>query len=76
MTAKRPPVMQCAVCRRPLVRAAALLKGLPVGPVCAVSAGLVSKPAAARAQGLLDFHPSTAAAVVRDELTIDLFEGV
>ena len=73
---KRPAIMQCAVCRRPLVRAAALLKGLPVGPACAVSAGLVSKPGAAPAQGLLDFRPSMAAAVVRDELAIDLFEGV
>lgn len=72
----RPAIMQCAVCRRPLVRAAALLKGLPVGPVCAVSAGLAPKPGAAQAQGLLDFRPSMAAAVVRDELTIDLFEGV
>lgn len=67
--------MKCAACGRPMKRAAALLKGLPVGPVCAVSAGLVSKPGTARAQGQLDFTPSTAAAVVRDELTIDLFEG-
>lgn len=56
-------------------RAAALLKGLPVGPVCAVSAGLVSKPGAARAQGQLDFTPSTAAHVARCEQTPDMFEA-
>lgn len=67
--------MKCAACGRPMKRAAALLKGLPVGPVCAVSAGLVSKPGAARAQGQLDFAPSTAAAVVRCEQTPDMFEA-
>ena len=56
-------------------RAAALLKGLPVGPVCAVSAGLVAKPGAGRAQGQLDFTPSAAVRVERCKLTPDLFEG-
>lgn len=66
--------MRCAVCHRPLVRAAALLKGLPVGPVCSVSAGLAPKPGAARAQGLLDFTPSTAVRIERCEQTPDMFE--
>lgn len=68
--------MRCAVCHRPLARAAALLKGLPVGPVCAVSAGLVAKPGSARAQGQLDFTPSVAVRVERCEQTPDMFEAV
>ena len=33
--------MVCAVCHRPMARAAALMGGYPVGPKCAVSAGLI-----------------------------------
>ena len=53
--------MICAVCHRPLFKAAALQRGLPVGPVCAVAAGLLS-PKTPRAEG-----------ATRDTLTIDLF---
>lgn len=67
--------MKCAACGRPMKRAAALLRGLPVGPVCAVSAGLAPKPGAARAQGQLDFTPSTAVHVARCERTPDMFEA-
>ena len=34
--------MQCARCRRPIDKPAALFGGLPVGPVCAVRLGLVA----------------------------------
>lgn len=33
--------MRCAVCRRPITKAAALRKGLPVGPTCAINVGLI-----------------------------------
>lgn len=65
--------MRCCICGRPLARAAALKGGLPVGPVCAASAGLVA-PRGAKAKGPqreLDLAP--APAVERDSLTIDMF---
>lgn len=55
--------MVCAVCHRPMAKAAALMDGLPVGPKCALAAGLL--------------HPkrnTQDAQVVRDTLTIDLFQ--
>lgn len=65
--------MQCAVCRRPLARAAALLKGQPVGPVCAAAKGLTKPRAAALATGDLFAIPSTQTVPFRDTLTLDLF---
>ena len=53
--------MVCAVCHRPLFKAAALQGGYPVGPVCAVAAGLVA-PKTPRPEG-----------VTRDTKTFDLF---
>jgi hypothetical protein len=58
---KQYPRMQCAVCRRPLQRAAALLKGQPVGRVCAANAGLVQPRKAAEPLA------------TRDTQTLDLF---
>ena len=59
--------MRCCKCNRPLLRAVALSNGLPVGPVCAVTAGLVQskgKAAALPAQHQLPFV---------DTDTLDLF---
>lgn len=70
---KPPGTMHCAVCRRPLSRAAALLKGQPVGPVCAASKGLTKPRAAAPTTGDLFAVPVTQAAPFRDTLTIDMF---
>lgn len=53
--------MVCAICHRPMLKAAALQGGYPVGPVCAVAVGLVD-PKTPRADG-----------VTRDTKTIDLF---
>jgi hypothetical protein len=54
--------MFCAVCRRPMFKAAALQGGYPVGPVCAIAVGLLpSKSTRA--------HDP----VTRDSLTLDLF---
>ena len=58
--------MVCAVCHRPMLKAAALQGGYPVGPVCAVAAGLLAPP---KARGL--FGPDH---VTRDHLTQDLFQ--
>lgn len=55
--------MVCAICHRPMLKAAALSGGLPVGPVCAAAAGLL--PAKDRA-GARD-------APFRDTATLDLF---
>lgn len=38
---KKYPPMRCCKCNRTLQRAVALKDGQPVGPVCAVAAGLV-----------------------------------
>lgn len=66
--------MQCAVCRRPLLRAAALRKGLPVGRTCAIKQGLVEVRSASL-QGELDLVVSSGQteAVVRDTLTVEMF---
>ena len=54
--------MVCAICGRALTKAAALSRGMSVGPGCAVSAGLVQrKPATARV------------AEHGDSFTLDLF---
>jgi len=63
--AKKPELiksagMRCAMCGRRLARAAALVQGQPVGPACAVSAGLVE---------------ARAGVVTRDSRTLDLFGG-
>lgn len=64
---KKPyPRMVCAICHRPMLKAAALQGGYPVGPVCALSAGLLP-PRKHRAGTARDTH------LVRDTLTIDLF---
>lgn len=55
--------MVCAICHRPMLKAAALQGGYPVGPVCAVAAGLVA-PKGQHAQ---------AGTVTRDTQTLDLF---
>lgn len=68
------PRMQCAVCKRPMAKAAALLGGLPVGPVCAEKNGLFpfsNRPAVGKRAKAPD--PT---AVVRDTQAIDLFGGV
>jgi len=57
--------MVCAVCHRPLFKAAALQGGYPVGPVCAVAAGLMAPPK----------HRTTHDGVTRDTQTIDLFHN-
>lgn len=76
MTTKPYPRMQCAVCKRPMAKAAALLGGLPVGPVCASSQGLLPFGRGAGAgAGAHKAKASDATAVVRDTLTADLFGG-
>lgn len=71
------PRMQCAVCKRPIAKAAALLGGYPVGPVCAASQGLLpfGRGGGAR-QRAADTGTAAAGTVVRDTQTIDLFGGV
>lgn len=65
------PRMKCAICNRPMTRAAALQKGYPVGPVCAAAAGLIPPRGAASAT---KGKPAAAGAdVFRDTLTLDLF---
>lgn len=62
MTKPHPKLrMVCAVCHRPMLKAAALQGGYPVGPKCAAAAGLLN-PKTQRADG-----------VTRDTKTIDLF---
>lgn len=66
------PRMKCAICNRPMTRAAALQKGYPVGPVCAAAAGLLP------GRGGSSVTPGKPAAgagadVFRDTLTLDLF---
>lgn len=56
--------MRCCRCGRPLLRAVALQDGQPVGPVCAVAAGLVAPKAAKPVQQELAFV---------DTDTLDLF---
>ena len=56
--------MRCCRCGRPPLRAVALQDGQPVGPVCAVSAGLVAPKAAKPTQQELAFV---------DTATMDLF---
>lgn len=61
---KKYPPMRCCRCNRPLLRAVALQGGQPVGPVCAVAAGLV--------------EPKTGgqqSSASRDTLTLDLFQN-
>ena len=63
--AKKPKMIKsvgirCAVCGRPLARAAALMRGMPVGPICAVASGL------AEARGV-------ASQAISDSFTLDLF---
>lgn len=54
--------MRCALCGRGIQKAAALSRGLPVGPGCAVTAGLVQR------------KPKTMASVAeRDTKTLELF---
>ena len=65
--------MKCAVCHRPLAKAAALLKGQPVGPVCAVAKGLVHPRAASPSTGDLFAPTPGRIEPVRDIYTIDLF---
>ena len=67
------PRMQCAVCKRPMAKAAALLGGYPVGPVCAASHGLLPFW---RGSGAKPKATEAATAVVRDTQTLDLFGGV
>ena len=55
--------MVCALCHRPILKAAALQGGYPVGPVCAVAAGLLAPK---ERRGSHD-------GVIRDTKTIDLF---
>lgn len=65
--------MRCAVCHRPLERAAALRRGLPVGRVCAIKQGLI-QPRAASLPGELDLvHTIKPEAIVRDTLTVEMF---
>ena len=61
---KKYPPMKCCRCGSPLLRAVALQDGQPVGPVCAVAAGLVAPKAAKPAQQELAFV---------DTATLDLF---
>lgn len=68
MTKPAYPRMKCAVCNRPMGRAAALLDGYPVGPVCAASKGLTGK---AQAKGLKPSEPPANP----DTMTIDMFGG-
>ena len=63
--------MQCARCRRPIDKPAALFGGLPVGPVCAVRLGLVA-PRGPRLPSLLG--PRIVVRVDEDQMA--LFEGV
>lgn len=63
MKKKYPPMRRCR-CNRPLLRAVALQGGQPVGPVCAVAAGLVEPKTGSQ--------QSTA---TRDTLTLDLFQN-
>lgn len=64
------PAMKCYLCHRPMLRAAALVDGYPVGPVCAGKAPPKHKRARAadRAQARLPV-----AAPERDPFTVDLF---
>lgn len=61
---KKYPPMRCCKCNHPLQRAVALKDGQPVGPVCAVAAGLVAPKAAKPVQQELAFV---------DTDTLDLF---
>lgn len=59
---KHASVMRCALCGRSIQKAAALSRGLPVGPGCALTAGLVQR------------KPKAAASVAeRDTKTLELF---
>lgn len=68
------PRMKCAICNRPMARAAALKGGYPVGPVCAAAAGLLPGRGAASAAG---GKPAAGGGdhgdLFRDPLTLDLF---
>ena len=59
---KKYPPMRCCRCNHPLQRAVALKDGQPVGPVCAVAAGLVEPKTGGQ--------QSTA---TRDTANLDLF---
>lgn len=62
-----PPMTYCR-CNRPLLRAVALQDGRPVGPVCAVAAGLVQPKGKASAE-----QPGQQQLFV-DTVTLDLFD--
>lgn len=70
---KQYATMKCAVCHRPLARAAALLKGQPVGPACAAAKGLVKRRASEPTTGDLFAVAAADLAPVRDTFTMDLF---
>jgi len=71
---KNYPRMKCAICNRPMARAAALQGGYPVGPVCAASAGLIPGRGAASAAGGKPAAPAGPSVdLFRDPLTIDMF---
>ncbi len=66
--------MKCVVCRRPLMRAAALRKGLPVWRTCAIKQGLIEVRAASLQTELdLVVTGTQPEAIVRDTLTVEMF---
>lgn len=60
--------MRCAMCQRPLRRAAVTLMHMALGPKCAERAGFIAR----RAPGAKLFSPLV---VARDKHTQDMFEG-
>ena len=71
---KNYPRMKCAICNRPMARAAALQAGYPVGPVCAAAAGLIpGRGAASVKAGKPADGGGGHTDLFRDPLTIDLF---
>lgn len=68
---KQAQFMRCCICNRPLARAAALKGGLPVGPVCAASAGLV--PSGGKKAKGPQMELNLAPAFERDPFTVDMF---
>lgn len=61
--------MRCSACRRQMRKPALVFAGLSLGPTCA-------RKVLEEAGKLPDRKPRATEAVVRDELTADLFEGV
>ena len=67
--------MKCVLCNKPMLRAAVLIAGMPVGPVCAKRAGLM--PLAAKKRGAVTPGPAYRKHATRQELDqLDLFEGI